>query len=68
MIIEIPEEGDGVRQVLFSTKETARALGLTAETVRRMVRRDALPAYRIGGSLRIAAADIEELLRRSKLK
>ncbi len=53
-------------QVLLTTKEVARFLGVNIMTVYRLVDRGELLAYRVGSLRRFGKEDIERYLERSK--
>lgn len=48
---------------LLTVKETADALRLTPETVIHLIRRDEIPAAKVGFTYRIGAATVAKLLK-----
>lgn len=48
--------------MLISKKEAAAMFGVSAETIRRLIGRGDIPAYRIGGQVRIDPAALERYL------
>jgi len=61
-----PEMQDA-NQKLCSYRDAARALGVSTETVRRLVARDEMRTVRIGRSVRIPVADIDALVSRDRV-
>ena len=53
-------------QELFSVKEVAAKLGVSKDTIWRRIRNGELPHHRIGRSVRIRWADVEEYLKRTR--
>jgi excisionase family DNA binding protein len=53
-------------QELFSVKEIAEKLGLSKDTIWRRIREGVLPYYKLGRSVRIRWADVEEYLKRTR--
>jgi excisionase family DNA binding protein len=51
-----------VQPATVSIPDAARYLGVSADTVRRLIRGGALPHARIGNSIRIRRADLETYL------
>jgi excisionase family DNA binding protein len=50
----------------YSVKEVAEKLGVSKDTIRRLIRKGDFPANKIGGSIRIRWADAEEYLKRTR--
>jgi len=50
---------------LLSASETAEALGVAAETVRRLYRSSSIPGYKVGRYLRFDLAEVRDALRSS---
>jgi excisionase family DNA binding protein len=50
----------------YSVKEVAEKLGISKDTIRRLIRKGEFPANKIGGSIRIRWADVEEYLKRTR--
>ena len=50
---------------LLSLKEIATYLGVSRQSLYRMVKSNAIPAYKIGGAWRFRMAEVEDFLRRS---
>jgi excisionase family DNA binding protein len=48
---------------LHTTKEAAEILNASEKTVRRLIKKRLLRAIKIGGLLRVAPADLEDLIR-----
>jgi len=51
-------------QILVNVKEVARRLGLSRSVVYQFVQSGSLPSLKIGGSRRIAVADLERFVQR----
>lgn len=51
---------------MLSVEEVAQRLNMSIFTVRRWIRVGILPAYKVSGEWRVAPADLEALLRKSK--
>ena len=49
-------------ELLVTVREAARRLGLGRSVTYEMVRRGSLPSLKIGGSRRVAVADLEEFV------
>lgn len=52
---------------LLSIGTTAERLSVSLPTVRRWIKAGALPAYKLGGQVRIKPADIDALLEASRI-
>ena len=52
----------------FRIDETAEYLGVCERTIRRLINKGELPAFRIGRSLRIRKKDLQQFLRRQLLE
>ena len=50
-------------QDVLTIPAAAEALSVSSQTVRRLIAQGELPAYRVGGSIRIRAEDFEHALR-----
>ena len=50
------------RRAFFTPKSLAAYLALSERTVREMLRRGALPSYRVGGARRIDPSDVNSYL------
>ena len=50
------------RRAFFTPKSLAAYLALSERTVREMLRRGALPSYRVGGARRIDPSDVDSYL------
>jgi excisionase family DNA binding protein len=50
-------------KALVSLAEAARALGVSERTVRRLVAKRQLPAYKVGGQWRVDLDEVREALR-----
>ncbi len=50
------------RRAFFTPKTLATYLALSERTVREMLRRGALPSYRVGGARRIDPSDVDSYL------
>jgi excisionase family DNA binding protein len=50
------------RRAFFTPKSLATYLALSERTVREMLRRGALPSYRVGGARRIDPSDVDSYL------
>ena len=50
---------------LLSLKEVATYLGISKQSLYRMVKGGTIPAYKVGGTWRFRLSEIEEFLRRS---
>lgn len=54
---------DTIERIVYTPAEVAEILDVTTQTVYRMIRRDEIPAIRVGSRrYRIRAKDIEQLL------
>ena len=54
------------RRPFFTPKSLAAYLALSERTVREMLRRGALPSYRVGGARRIDPSDVDSYLARRR--
>lgn len=52
---------------MLSLREVATLCALSERTIRRSIERGELPAHKLGGSVRIAASDIEAWLASSRI-
>jgi excisionase family DNA binding protein len=52
---------------LLTLTEVAQRLAVSLSTVRRLTRAGGLPAYRVGGQLRVRASELEQFVERSRL-
>jgi excisionase family DNA binding protein len=50
-------------KALVSLAEAARALGVSERTVRRLIAKRQLPAYKVGGQWRVDLDEVREALR-----
>jgi excisionase family DNA binding protein len=50
---------------LVSVKEIAAFLGVSKQSLYRMVKASAIPAYKVGGTWRFRLSEVEEFLRRT---
>jgi excisionase family DNA binding protein len=50
-------------KALVSLAEAARALGVSERTVRRLIAKRQLPAYKVGGQWRVDLEEVRECLR-----
>jgi excisionase family DNA binding protein len=57
---------DGDRLPLLSVNDLAQQLKVSRAAIYRMIRRGELRPYRVGERLRFSAADVDELLERSR--
>ena len=53
---------------MLSLREVADLLGISSATVRRLIGKRVLPAARIGGQVRIDAADLRSFIAASRLE
>jgi excisionase family DNA binding protein len=53
---------------MLSLREAADILGISAATVRRLIRKQQLPAARIGGQVRIDTGDLRRFVAASRLR
>jgi excisionase family DNA binding protein len=52
----------------LSTREAADALGLSVQTLYRLIDRQALPAYRFGRVIRLRPGDVQRWLEAQRIK
>jgi excisionase family DNA binding protein len=52
---------------MLSVAEVAERLGCSPDTVQRLIAAGELPAYRIGGRLKVNEADLAEYLNRARV-
>jgi excisionase family DNA binding protein len=50
----------------YTVKEMAEKLMVSQDTIRRLIRKGDFPAHKIGGSIRIRWADVEEYLKKTR--
>lgn len=60
-------ESESLMEPLLTTEEIAEYLRVEVVTVRRLVTRGELPAYRIGGEFRFIAPDVENFVRNQRV-
>ncbi len=57
-----------IEREMLSPREVARRLGVSRRTVRRWVAAGVLPAYRVGGVIRIHPEELARFLERSRTR
>jgi excisionase family DNA binding protein len=55
-------------QVLLSIQDVAKRLNVNPRTVNRMISAGELPAYRVGGVLRIDEQDLQNYLQKNRIQ
>src|SRR5712691_9618394 len=61
------QRGEKIMERLMTSDEIAEYLRVDVVTIRRLVNRGELPAYRVGGEYRFTQSDLEDYLRRQRV-